>query len=92
MEPRFEFKGAIVYSELEEVTEVVMFMNGKFDLGFEINEKKVFVLRYTNSSRKMKQSGAVIGDYGCSFNKSSRFIYRCASFCDGFYIRKKYWA
>ena len=36
MEPRFEQKGAIVYSELDEVREVVMFMNGKIDLGFEI--------------------------------------------------------
>ena len=60
-------------------------------LAFEINEKRHYVLRYVNSSRKMKQSGAVIGDYGCTFNKSSRFIYRCASFCDGFYIRKKNW-
>jgi hypothetical protein len=91
MEPRFEQKGAIVYSELDEVREVVMFMNGKVDLGFEINEKRHYVLRYVNSSRKMKQSGAIIGDYGCTFNKSSRFIYRCASFCDGFYIRKKNW-
>ena len=43
-----------MYSELDEVREVVMFMNGKIDLGFEINEKRHYVLRYVNSSRKMK--------------------------------------
>ena len=92
MEPRFELNQTIVFSELEEVTEVVLFVNGRFDIGFEMNEKKIFVLRYTNSGYNMKNVGAIIGDYGCSFNKSSRFIYKTVSYCDGFYIRKKHWA
>ena len=33
----------------------------------------------------------MIGDYNCTFNKSSRFLYRTASFCDGFFIRKRHW-
>ena len=91
MEPRYEQKGTIVFSELEEVTEVVFFINGSFDIGFEMNEKKCYALRYINSGHNMKNHGAIIGDYGCSFNKPSRFIYKTCSHCEGFYIRKKHW-
>ena len=92
MEPRFELAETIIFYELSEVTEVIFFVDGKFDLGFEINGKLVYVIRYVNSSTKSKSFGEGIGEYGCTLNKTSRFIYKTAAFCDGFYIRKKKWS
>ena len=39
MEPRFEEKGKILFQELEEVTDVLLFLDGKYDIGFEVNGK-----------------------------------------------------
>ena len=50
LEPRFELKGVTILNELDEVTEVVMFTDGKIDVGYEINSKKYFILRYQNST------------------------------------------
>lgn len=91
LEPRFEYEETIIFQELDEVTEVIFFVDGKFDLGFEINGKEVYVIRYVNSTHKQKSFGEGIGEYSCTMNKTSRFIYKTASFCDGFFIRKKKW-
>ena len=76
MEPRFEYANTIVYTELDEITEVIFFIDGQFDIGFEINGKQIFVLRYTNSTTKSKSYGEGIGEHGCTLNKTSRFIYK----------------
>ena len=84
LEPRFEQAGVTILNELEEVTEVVMFVDGKIDVGFEMNGKRHFVVRYINSSSDdpmTKSYGKAIGDHGCTFNKASRFIYKTASYC-----------
>jgi hypothetical protein len=91
LEPRFEPQGKVLIDELQEVLEVIMFMNGKFDLGFELNGKKSYVIRYSNTSSTVQNAGALIGDHSCTFNKQSRFIYKTVSPCDGFFIRKKSW-
>jgi hypothetical protein len=46
LEPRFEEKDEIMYDELDEITEVILFVRGKYDVGFEINGKRHFVKRY----------------------------------------------
>ena len=104
MEPRFDHARTIVYGELDEVTEVILYLNGKFDIGFEVNSKSFFALRYTNKLTSIDENqeqkgkleregnaGEIIGDFGCTMNKTSRFIYRCATLCDGFFIRKSSW-
>lgn len=40
------FEDEIILNELDEVTEVIFFTNGKFDLGFDINSRNHFILRY----------------------------------------------
>lgn len=50
MEPTFSRQNQIIYHELDEITEVVFYYDGKFDLGYEINGKNFYVLRYQNSS------------------------------------------
>ena len=91
LEPRFEEKDETKNEELDEVNEVVMFVRGSFDIGFEVNGKKIFVKRFTNSSKSVNNSAAMIGAYGVSFNKTSKFVYKTATRCEGFFIRKRYW-
>jgi len=82
MEPRFEHANKIILHELDEITEVILFVDGQFDVGFDVNSKYYFQIRYQNSSKWNEKSyGAAIGDYGCSMNKNSRFIYRTATKC-----------
>lgn len=44
--PRFENKGSILINELEEVLEVLFMSQGTVDIGFEINRKPKFAIRF----------------------------------------------
>jgi len=83
LEPRFESKGSVLFEELEEISEVIFISKGLVDIGYEINKKKKYVMRFTNR--------VVIGAYNCCFNKRASFIYRCKSDCSGYSIRKSVW-
>ena len=37
LEPRKQEKDVIMYNELDEVNEVIFFIKGEYDVGFEIN-------------------------------------------------------
>ena len=92
MEPRYLNPESVIYKELDQITEVIFITNGQFDLGFEVNGQITFVLRYQNStSYNVKSYGEAIGEYGCTFNKNSRFIYQTTIRCEGYFIRKKQW-
>ena len=67
LEPRFEEKGVELIRELDEFTEVYFFTRGTYEIGFEINRKTYFILKYTNSN--------VIGAYGLTFNVRALFKY-----------------
>jgi len=49
LEPRFEHPGTVVLDELEEAAEVLFFREGSFKIGFEINGKRFFVLKFKNA-------------------------------------------
>jgi hypothetical protein len=106
LEPRQDPPEWVFYNELDEILAIFFIENGTFDVGFEINSEKHFVLRYQNSSyspkytsnkkfnKEMMKSasfGEPIGQYGCVFNKPSRFIYKTFNNVSGFMIRKKNW-
>lgn len=82
LEPiKYDFN-TIIYDELEEVTSVIFLQNGIFDVGFDINGKKHYVLRYKNSvtdqsitDKLQMNAGEIIGDYNVTYQKASRFIY-----------------
>ena len=44
LEPRFEKRGTILASELEEFNEVTFITHGKFACGYEINNQKVYAI------------------------------------------------
>ena len=97
LEPRQELANSIIYNELQEVTELFFFLQGQFEIGFDVNGKRFYSLRYKNSVIDLNEAGLqfnageVIGDYGCTMNKTSRFIYKTVTKCDGFFIRKCHW-
>lgn len=37
-----------MYNELDEVNEVIFFTKGDYDVGFEINRERNYVVRYKN--------------------------------------------
>jgi hypothetical protein len=45
LEPRKEKADTIMLRELDDFREIIFFLNGQVDIGFEINKKKYFVLR-----------------------------------------------
>ena len=48
LEPRKEERNVIMYNELDEVNEVIFFTKGDYDVGFEINRERNYVIRYKN--------------------------------------------
>lgn len=73
LEPRFEDKNVVLINELEEFNEVFFFNLGTYEIGFEINHKEYYVLRYKNSN--------CIGAYGATFNVRALFKYKTFSQC-----------
>lgn len=58
-------------------------MKGIFEVGFNINLETHYPLSYKNYS--------VIGAYAATFFKRSAYIYKTASLCRGYFIRRKTW-
>ena len=83
LEPRIQQKNDIVFNELDEVNEVIFFMTGAIDIGFEINRKQAYVLRIDNN--------ILIGAYNVAYNKRTKFIYKAYKECSGFMIRRIDW-
>ena len=44
-----------------------------------------------DEERLQFNAGEAIGDYGCTMDKTSRFIYKTTTVCEGFFIRKRFW-
>ena len=60
LEPRFEQKNTILIDELDEVNEILFFPDGQYEIGFEINGQKKFIIEYRQSN--------MIGAYYACFN------------------------
>jgi hypothetical protein len=59
LEPRYEEAGTIIFEELQSIDDILFISRGTLDVGFEINRKKTFVMRYTNK--------IVVGAFNCTF-------------------------
>lgn len=88
LEPRQEERHVLILEELDEVNEVIFFDKGTYEVGFEINKKRYFVIRYKND-KNLKAN--IIGAYEATFNKRSNFVYRTATKCQGYFIRRSKW-
>lgn len=83
LEPIFEKERTNIFYELSEVNWIIFFDDGAFEVGYEFNGEKKYPLKFKNSN--------VIGAYYVTFNKKSGFIYRTATECKGYFIRRKPW-
>ena len=80
LEPRIEKKDKTIFEELDDINEVIFIEKGQVEIGYELNKKKKYVLRYYDKS--------LIGAYNCTFNIRAIFCYRAKTDCSGFSIRK----
>ena len=83
LEPRIEKKDSTIFEELDDINEVVFIEEGQVEIGYELNKKKKYVLRYYGHT--------LIGAYNCTFNVRAIFCYRAKTDCTGFSIRKQIW-
>ena len=67
---------------------MIFFDQGSYEVGFEINKKKYYVIRYKND-KNLKAN--IIGAYESTFNVRSNFVYRTHTKCHGYFIRKSKW-
>jgi hypothetical protein len=56
-------KGEIIFGELESVDMIIFMMEGKIDVGYEINRIQKFKIRLNNSF--------TVGVFECSYNRRS---------------------
>ena len=83
LEPIQLKKKTQIFDELEEVQLIYFFMKGTYEIGFSINLENKYMLRYKNYS--------VVGIYAVTFFKRSPYIYRTATACSGYFIRRQCW-
>ena len=83
LEPRYEYAKTVILCENEEWLEVLFFNKGLIGIGFELNKVIKFVVTM--------EGNAVLGAYGCSFNKKSQFVYKTMTYSSGYSIRKSSW-
>ena len=74
---------SLIYTELDDVSQVTFLQTGTFDYGFEINKKFIFCLR--------KPVGGIVGLFEVFFNRRCTFVIRAETKCYGYYITKREW-
>ena len=67
LEPRKAVPNEYLLEELDEVQEIIFFTQGMYQIGYSINKKESYPLKYNGCN--------VLGAYGITFNKRSNFIY-----------------
>ena len=83
LEPIKEEANSYLYNELDEFSSVIFFMEGKYKVGYSINNKYEYLNELYSTN--------VIGAFGATFGRRSLFIYKTHTLCTGFFIRKKKW-
>jgi hypothetical protein len=73
----------IIFNELEDISEIFFFDKGSIDLGYEINRKKMFKLRFKEFN--------VLGAFYVSFERKAMFITKAYTACTGYSIRRNNW-
>ncbi len=57
--PYMAKKDSILFDELDEVSEILFISCGKVDIGFKVNSKPKFIIRFAHKS--------VLGAYHCTY-------------------------
>jgi len=83
LEPIFFNKGTFIYKELDEFGEINFIQKGDVAIGFDINKQEILPIRYKDK--------CVVGGFGVTFKMRSQFLYKAATLCQGFFIRREKW-
>ena len=83
LEPIHLPKKTQIARELDEFGEVIFVEKGLIYIGYEINKKKKYCVKYNGS--------CVIGGFGATFDQRSSFIYISVTESTGNFIRKQNW-
>ena len=81
LEPRFFKRKELIYDEREEVQEMYFICNGSFDVGFSIDKKPFYKLRFGPRN--------IIGAFNMFFEATSLILIRSYTFCEGYGVRKQ---
>ena len=68
LEPRQLQANQILFKELDDINEILFVQKGTVDIGYQVNDKKYFVLRCKDKT--------LIGAYNCTFNIRIIFTYK----------------
>ena len=82
LETRYYEKGEVIANEMDESQEVLFIIQGKYDVGYEINKQKFMVRRFGPST--------VIGGFEMCFYKKFLFCYTANTHMHCFSIRKEH--
>lgn len=83
LEPVQYSQGTFLFTELDDVNEVIFIGDGLYDVGYEINKQIHLKMRFPGKT--------VIGGFEACFDKRCLFIYKTYITCKGYIIRKQNW-
>lgn len=73
--------GVLLANELDECEEVLFVQQGKYNIGYQINNKVYY--------RKQLGKYSIMGGFQIMFNQRFQFLYKCCSLIKGLSIRKE---
>ena len=83
LDPWHVHSESIIFDELDDINEVIFIRKGIVEIGYEMNKKKKFVVRYEDK--------VTIGAFNCTFNMRIIFVYKAKTDCEGYTINKSNW-
>ena len=67
---------------MDEVSKITFIEAGFYDIGFEVNRQKRFIIRLEKR---------IIGQFELTYNRKCSYIIKAHTMCNGFFIRKIRW-
>jgi hypothetical protein len=83
LKPRICFDKETIYEEHKDLDEVLLFESGNYDMGYEIDRKIFYKLRFKHRTG--------IGAFYVTFGKRTMFFCRAHGECRGYSIFKRQW-
>lgn len=83
LEPRHFIINQIIHEELDEVNEFLFILKGNFDIGYEINKKKFYRIKFGPNN--------VLEAFNLHFRLRTQFVYRAGSAMNCFSYSKRNW-
>ena len=73
LNPYIADEDIILFNELDEVGQIIFISSGKVDIGFQVNSKLRFIVRFSDTF--------MVGAYHCTYQKRTIAIYKTYTPC-----------